>query len=301
MKFTNIFKRTYYAILFHKRTNKLLFEHNETVDFDIYKSDWKTWYADPTVFKYEGKEWLFVEKMDMMKRKGSIAVAQINEEGIGLFREVLNEDFHLSYPIVFKKDNNVYMIPESAKEKAVYLYKCTEFPYRWEKQRALLKDNYYADTNVLFYNNHWYLITGEMDPLVGSRTRLHIYNADLMEEGTLKELFTEQRFKYSYISRGAGNILYIDNKIIRPTQVGDSQHYGKGINFCNVIFGNRYSERVINKFDCDRVKLSGNVKLTGTHTYGLSDNFEIIDIQFSVIAHPIIVISTLIRKIKSYL
>ena len=300
MKLSDIYKRTYYAILLHKRSGKLLYEHSDVVDFEMYESNWMQWYADPVVFKYKDKEWLFAEKMNMLNRKGTIAVAEINENGVGDFKEVLEEDFHLSYPIVFYKNGNVYMIPESAKQKAIYLYKCIQFPYRWEKRMTLLDGDYYADTNVLNWKNHWYLITGKMDPLIGARTQLQIFDADYIEEGRLNVLNTNQ-FKYSYNSRGAGNIIIEKDSIIRPTQVGDSQHYGIGMHFYNVSINEKYCEEIINKFGCERIRLNKSVNLTGTHTYSLSDRYEIIDIQYTRLAHPAVIFSTIIRKAWSYL
>lgn len=297
MGVAGFFSRTYYALLFRKRARTLLFEHDKNVDFSLYDTDWKQWYADPIVFKHEGTEWLFVEKMDMLKRKGTIAVAKINENGIGEFTEVLEESFHLSYPLVFSKNGNIYMIPESANEKAIYLYKCVDFPYQWRREYILLQGRYFADTNVIDYNGHWYLLTGEMDPKVGSRTKLTIYNADNIEYGKLS-IMSNNQFDFAYNSRGAGSIINHNGKIIRPTQVGDEKRYGIGMNFYSIHINENYKEELINSFSYNRISLLENVKLTGTHTYCLSENFEIIDVQYTRRAHPAIILSFIIRKLK---
>lgn len=53
-------------------------------------------------------------------------------DGDTCFKEVLNENFHLSYPNVFEYDGSIYMLPETFESNQLRLYKCVSFPYKWE-------------------------------------------------------------------------------------------------------------------------------------------------------------------------
>ena len=54
---------------------------------------------------------------------------------------MIEEDFHLSFPYIFEHKKNIYMIPESAQNQDIRLYKCTNFPYSWQLEKVLIKDN----------------------------------------------------------------------------------------------------------------------------------------------------------------
>ena len=49
---------------------------------------------------------------------------------------VLERDHHLSYPFLFEHEGVLYMVPETAQAGTVELYRCTEFPLRWRRERV---------------------------------------------------------------------------------------------------------------------------------------------------------------------
>ena len=59
---------------------------------------------------------------------GFISVIKINNEGeISTPTPVLNKDYHLAYPFLFEDNNDYYLIPESAENNKISLYKCVSF------------------------------------------------------------------------------------------------------------------------------------------------------------------------------
>ena len=61
------------------------------------------WFADPFLFEWEGRTFLFVERMNRWRLLGSIAVCEIyDDNSVSHFKEILVEPFHLSYPNVFE-------------------------------------------------------------------------------------------------------------------------------------------------------------------------------------------------------
>lgn len=97
-----------------------------------------TWYADPLLYEDDnGKRWLFCEAFNMAENRGDIAVAEFDENDHLLPpRVVLKENFHLSFPTVFDWRGEVWMLPETSADHSLTLYRCTQFPDKWEKVQA---------------------------------------------------------------------------------------------------------------------------------------------------------------------
>ena len=57
--------------------------------------------------------------------------------GLGPVRTCLERDYHFSYPMVFEHDGDVFMVPESALNGTVELYRATRFPHEWTLEKVL--------------------------------------------------------------------------------------------------------------------------------------------------------------------
>ena len=108
--------------------------------------------ADPFIFK----NYIFAELMDpklnstiiegrennkyirlKLHKGGYIAVAK-NENPL-IFKPILKDKFHFSYPHIFEYNNDIYMIPETYQSLQLRLYKCKDFPYTWELEKVLFE------------------------------------------------------------------------------------------------------------------------------------------------------------------
>ncbi len=95
--------------------------------------------ADPFPFRHLGQDFIFVEQYLSAKRRGCIAVVTVDRNGIATAPQiVLEEPHHLSYPFVFERDGQIWMIPESGAARDVSLYRAVEFPYRWTREACLI-------------------------------------------------------------------------------------------------------------------------------------------------------------------
>lgn len=83
--------------------------------------------ADPFLIKEKETYYLFMEVKSKRKSDiGEIAVATGKSlDRLRYDRVVLREDYHLSYPHIFKVDGKYYMIPESGADRNVKLYEAT--------------------------------------------------------------------------------------------------------------------------------------------------------------------------------
>lgn len=117
--------------------------------------------ADPFMVRDNDMWYLFVEVMNPDEKQGDIGLAT-SADGYNWdwHSIVLNESFHLSYPQVFRYQDDWYMIPEAHEVNAVRLYKAEEFPTKWTPVQDLIEGPYY-DSTILHWKDHWYIFTGE--------------------------------------------------------------------------------------------------------------------------------------------
>jgi hypothetical protein len=115
--------------------------------------------ADPFLVGEPGNWHIFFELMPRGSRKGVIGVAHSEDASKWTYdRVVLEEQFHLSFPFVFRWDDQWLMIPESSEKGEVRLYRADSFPSGWRFERTLLTGRY-SDSVVWESDGEWYMLT----------------------------------------------------------------------------------------------------------------------------------------------
>ncbi len=269
-----------YSIGIRKRNNKqgLLFEGNYA-QFHIIPTTSNTWYADPIIFTKDNTDYLFCEVFDRKTDLGHIGFTVLDSEKPKKPEVVMSIGTHLSYPCVFELDGVIYMIPETTTKKTVELYKARNFPYEWEFCELLLSKNEYADTTVYVSDSLKILLTFEQYEGNGSKTKVHVYSADQILQGKLKN-YPSQEFDFNYFSRGGGKLFKINNILYRPAQICKPE-YGYALRFMKVCLDNGlYQEEKMCDIEPDKLNTDFNKKIIGIHTYAISDKYEVIDIKF---------------------
>lgn len=188
--------------------------------------------ADP--FELEGI--LFFEYYDY--NKGVIAIWKDGKPEI-----VLERPYHMSFPCVFKDDDEYYMLPETVNNGQLELYKAKNFPYDWELIK-IIKQGWYDDP-VMYKNNGYEIFTTQ-----GANNLVVLRSDELLGEYT--EHYTDSSKQY----RSAGNIFKRDGKTIRPAQ-DCAGGYGKGIIFYELT---GYNHRELSVFRLPE-------PFTGCHTF----------------------------------
>jgi hypothetical protein len=81
---------------------------------------------------------IFVEEFIYKTNKGHISVLELDLTGHLLKTErIIENPYHMSYPFVFECDGTWYMIPETGGNRSIELYRCTEFPWKWEFVKSI--------------------------------------------------------------------------------------------------------------------------------------------------------------------
>jgi hypothetical protein len=121
-------------------------------------------YADPFLIEKDGQTWLFFEDYLYADERGRIACSPLSSEpSISDPHICLDTGYHLSYPAIFQHAGEVFMIPESAANQSVELWRATDFPFSWKFEQRLFIGAA-VDTTPLFHNGRWYFFTALSEP-----------------------------------------------------------------------------------------------------------------------------------------
>lgn len=144
----------------------LLHENWRTTDFSaplVLDPPQGRFVADPFLVERDGRKVCFVEEYDHARGKGSIAAYDVSAapRRIGT---AIEEGFHLSFPFVFTHQGALFMTPECAGARQIRLYRCVQFPMRWELAKVLMEDVSAADPVIFPHDGRWWLFAN-INPL----------------------------------------------------------------------------------------------------------------------------------------
>lgn len=180
--------------------------------------------ADPFML-YEDNTWyMFFEVMNKNTKKGEIGLATSYDGLEWTYKKiVMNEPFHLSYPYVFKWENEYYMIPETGETNSVMLYKAVEFPAKWILSDILLEGHPFLDASIIHFNNRWWMFTS-----LPRNNILLLYYADRLTGPWEKHPRSPIILGDPGKARPGGRPIVFRGKIIRFTQ-DTHLHYGNKV------------------------------------------------------------------------
>lgn len=275
-----------YCILYRETNRK-------KKEYGILKPSFRFWYADPMPVSIGNKDFVFVEMYDKLRKKGFIGISETDEQGsLRKPQRVIEEEFHLSFPYVFKHNNAYFMIPECSESGQIRIYKMGADPYHWN---IYLKWNdYQGFVDTVVYSKEdgdLYLITSQENPENKYQTRLVLLLLTNLSDQTAADLKQIWRAAdYSYYARNAGGIMKQQDTIYRAVQYSTAREYGKNIIIKQIT---EMNENGLIEKDCSKIKIGDlSYKLPafiyrpwGTHTYGRSNKIEVLDLsvqRFSV-------------------
>ncbi len=90
---------------------------------------------------------------------------------------MLERDCHVSYPLTFTWNGSWYMIPETAQNRTVELYRAVDFPHRWEFELVLLSDIEAVDATAAEIEGSWWMFVNIGVEGASTWDELHLYSA----------------------------------------------------------------------------------------------------------------------------
>lgn len=243
---------------------------NDTVTpFNIIKNSFRYWAADPFLYNYNGRVYVFAELYDYIKCRGVLGYCEIKSGKATKWKPIIIENYHLSFPYIFQDDEDIYIMPESNSAEELYLYRAVSFPNKWKKVHCLRKEVQYADTTFICDGDHKYALTYEVsNPQNPSLWLLDLDNKKLDQKVNLAHI---------ELRRPAGKVMQTQNIRCAQNCYGA---YGKGLIFYKYsLKNNEYKEEEFLRLFPEDISLSFSLYLDGMHTYNFLDNYEVIDIK----------------------
>lgn len=182
--------------------------------------------ADPFPIEWRGQQGVFYERLDYRRGVGDIFFQRFDDNGpAGAPVEALSEPWHLSYPFLIEEDDALYMIPEASASGAITLYRCVEFPAKWEPVATLVEGVEAADATIFRHGGRYWMTSVVRDGYGGYSDTLAIHHAPSLfgpwEAHELSPVLVDSRF-----ARPAGAVVSHNGALLRPVQ-DCSSGYGK--------------------------------------------------------------------------
>ena len=232
-------------------------------------------WADPFVKEKDGKFYIFIEELMYDANKGHISVITMDEKGnVSEPVKVLEKSYHLSYPFLIEDDGDLYMIPETKQNKTIELYKCIQFPHKWEYERTLINNIEAVDTTVIVKSNKFWLFTNiAVNKGASNLEELYIFSADTLHSDKWISHAKNPVVSDVKKSRPAGGLFAHNNNLYRPSQ-NNTVTYGYGMKINKVL--------ILNEFDYVEEEVSSilpnwDTEIIATHTLNHDDKLTVID------------------------
>jgi len=223
------FKSNKKDIIFSKNLSSKNFKN-----LNLFNPPKHEFWADPFLFRYKKKIYIFFEKYLKKENRGIISVGELRNNRLINIKDIFAENYHLSYPYIFRHNKKIYLVPESYQAKKLQLFESTNFPSKWKLVKNLFKNEKICDPTFFKHNNSlWLFINKTKKNLDNFNKKLFLYkiNNDFSKITPHKK----NPIKSSYIGgRSAGPIIKLRDKIIRPAQIYKKNNYGFGIIFFEI-------------------------------------------------------------------
>jgi len=230
--------------------------------------------ADPFIIYQNGEHYCFVEDYDYSIGRGCISVYKITPNSYEELGVALLEDFHLSFPFLFKFNDELYMCPETREKNEIRIYKCEEFPLKWSFHKTVMKNIAAVDTLILPYEKKWWLFTNiDMSSFGDMSSQLQIFHgSDPFTDNWIPHEKNPVVFDPLKARNGG---LIIDNAgIYRAYQRQGFDIYGEAVGLAkiNALTMSEYSEEVL--FEIEPEFFKG---IEGCHTYNFIHGLAVFD------------------------
>jgi len=191
-------------------------------------------WADPFLYEHENQFYVFFENYPYKTKRGKISVGKVTEDGKNGYsvvevQDILDLNYHLSYPQIIEEDGEIFMMPETSENKRLEIYRCIHFPDKWELYSTAFEGEEVIDTTYFRddIGDKWLLLNKGWP-------ELHIYKIDNLK----LENITPHKLNPVIIDckrgRNGGEIFKYENEYYRPSQINTHGIYGKGLQISKI-------------------------------------------------------------------
>lgn len=241
----------------------------------------RTW-ADPFPIEKDGRYFVFFEELPFSSSKAHISMIELKRDGSHSAPvRVLERDYHLSYPFLIEQDGALLMIPETAQNGTVEVYRCVDFPLRWRLERVLLEGVRCVDATFHRAPDRWWMFanatavgreSGRGDSGGMFDDELHLFHAERLL-GDWQPHRRNPVKSDARCARPAGNLYWQRGALYRPAQICVPL-YGAGLSINRVLrlTPHDYAERQV-----ERILPARSSGVLGLHTVNRAGDLTVID------------------------
>lgn len=236
--------------------------------------------ADPFLVEWKEKLYVFYEALNHSWKNGQIRCRVLNQD----FRELedfpiedINQlDCHLSFPAIWKFNNDYYLIPESCRKNSLHIFKAINFPRNWE-QINVIPDVSLVDTIILKRNDYYLLISSQTNTL----KRKVFFSKHL--QGDWRLIGADITISDEHTRLG-GSLFTIGDNCFIPCQNTDSHDYGKSLWLKQLYIPNNLEDIDQSWQELTVIHMTSHSKRypDGIHTLNFSQNYVVIDAKKNV-------------------
>lgn len=237
------------------------------------KHDYKDrWFADPYLLEVtDTKIVVLVEEFCYKIRKGRIAKLVVSRPDYVLqdMKIILEQPTHLSFPVIYEKGGQVYVMPENSKGGGINIYRYNAESERLDLVHEVGHLPLTDATIVKFHSGEEYVFSTKLPNPNGNELEIYPFDGESMkmDEKSLARI----RFS-SNIARNAGNAFYVGKQMYRPAQ-DCNQCYGNGLNIQQVDrVGDTIELTTVAEFHSDNPNYG-----LGYHTFNMKNGLIVID------------------------
>jgi hypothetical protein len=169
--------------------------------------------ADPFLVQEQSTWYLFFEVYNNATQQGDLAVATSTNARSWKYQQiVLDEPFHLSYPYVFKWQDDYYLIPETFETNSIRLYKAVNFPTQWSFVETLVDGKDFVDPSIAYFNDRWWLFSATT-----SNDTLYLFYADDLIGPWQEHRESPIVNQDNHMARSSGRMLVYQDQLYRYT------------------------------------------------------------------------------------
>lgn len=230
------------------------------------------WFADPYLLEVTADRIVvLVEEFCYKIRKGRIARLVISRPDFVLqdMKIILELPTHLSFPVIYRKDGDVYVMPENSASGGANIYRYDREKETLEKVHEVGHLPITDATIVKLNSGEEYIFSTKLPNPNGSELQIYSFDGDkiLMEEKAVANVSFP-----SNIARNAGDAFYVGNQLYRPAQ-DCNKCYGNGLDIQKVNKqGDSFTFETVTAFHSDNPDYG-----LGYHTFNMKNGLIVVD------------------------
>jgi len=129
----------------------------------------------------------------------------------------------------------MFMLPETSEGNGIRLYRCVDFPNKWELDTELLRGVSAADTMLIKRHNIWFMLTNLNQFLFSDHlSQLHVFWSDKLRSSDWKPVSPLPVVNSSRIGRNAGILYGKNGDWFRVRQRQAFNQYGAGFSIAKI-------------------------------------------------------------------